>query len=119
MSPYEHAVNTAKRFGGQPSDYIDIHEWFDETKQYTGDWRHRVLRHHAAGIQWAIKPFGQARLNSDGNEISVKLIGEQHVIEDCGFVPTIQDWLSVFEDNHKGWMKLNTSEKIINQGPIG
>jgi hypothetical protein len=25
--------------------------------------------------------------------VPVKLIAEQHVIEDCGFIPTVQDYL--------------------------
>jgi len=42
MTPFKHAESSAKKFGGLPEDYIKIHDWFDETKQYTGDWTHRV-----------------------------------------------------------------------------
>ena len=55
MTPYMHAVSSAKKFGGQPEDYIEIHDWFDCTKQYTGDFTHRAMRHHSAGIQWCIQ----------------------------------------------------------------
>ena len=57
VTPWKHAESSVNKWGGKPEDYIEIHDWFDETKQYTGDWTHRVLRHHAAGIQWAIEKF--------------------------------------------------------------
>lgn len=91
--PYDHARSSAKKFGGDLEDYLHIHMWFDETKQYYADFRHRALRHHSAGIFWAEERFGVTIKNSDGKYIPVRLIGEQHVREDCGFVPSVQDWL--------------------------
>jgi len=32
--------------------------------------------------------------NSEGNQVPVRYIGEQHVKEDLGRIPTVQDWLS-------------------------
>lgn len=104
MTPYLHSVSSSKKFGGSPLDYINLHDWFDETKQFTGDWTHRVLRHHSAGIQWAIEKFGHSIRNSEGREIPTKLIAEQHITEDCGFIPTPQDWLSIMKDSPKMWM---------------
>lgn len=104
MSPYYHALSSVKRFGGKPADYIEIHDWFDETKQYTGDWTHRALRHHSAGIQWAVDKFGHVVLNSAGQMVPVKMIAEQHVEEDCGFVPTVADYLTCLKDSPKNWM---------------
>ena len=37
MTPWSHAESSAEQFGGIPEDYIRIHDWLDETKQYTGD----------------------------------------------------------------------------------
>ncbi len=38
--------------------------------------------------------FGLFIVNSDGREVPTRLIGEQHVKEDCGgWIPSIQDWL--------------------------
>ena len=102
MTPYLHAKFSAKKWGGAPEDYIAIHDWFDETKQYTGDFTHRALRHHSAGIQWAIEKFGNSIVNLQGNHVPVKLIAERHVEEDCGFIPTAQDWLKS--------LKVKTSE---------
>lgn len=104
MSPYYHAVSSVKKFGGQWSDYVAIHDWFDETKAYTGDWTHRALRHHSAGIQWAIERFGHVIVNSNGQTIPVKMIAEQHVEEDCGFIPTPADYLKGLKDKPDGWM---------------
>jgi len=93
MSPYLHAKSSARKWAGVPEDYIALHQFFDETKQFTGDWTHRALRHHAQGIEESIKVFGHTITNSLGQKIPTKVLAEQHVMEDCGFIPTIQDWL--------------------------
>lgn len=112
MTPYKHAESSVKRWAGKASDYIAIHDWFDETKQYTGDWTHRAMRHHAAGIQWVIVLFGDAIENSAGSMVPVKLIAEQHVMEDCGFIPTVQDWLKPLSASPEDWMlKVQTKSK--------
>ena len=94
--PYIHAKSSAKRYGGQPEDYLDIHNWFDETKAHMPDNRHRALRHHSEGIFLCERIFGVTRVNSDGKTYSVRDIGEQHVLEDFGnrFIPTAQDYLT-------------------------
>ena len=58
MTPYKHAESSANKWGGIAEDYLYIHRWFDETKAFTGDWTHRALRHHSAGIEWACKILG-------------------------------------------------------------
>ena len=104
MTPYKHAQSSSQKWGGIPEDYIEIHDWFDETKQFTGDWTHRSLRHHAAGIQWAIEKFGHSITTSDKKTVPTKIIAEQHVLEDCGFIPTVQDWLSPLRKTPVDWM---------------
>lgn len=104
MTPYNHAISSAKKFGGKPEDYIAIHDWFDETKQYTGDFTHRALRHHAAGVQWAIEKFGHAIENSQGKMVPTKSIAEQHVMEDCGNIPTVESWLAPIRKQPDVWM---------------
>jgi hypothetical protein len=37
--------------------------------------------------------FGTNITNSDGKLVSVRDIGEQHCLEDLGFIPTLQDYL--------------------------
>lgn len=91
---WHHAKSSARKFGGIPEDYIDIHDWFDGTKSMEPTFRHRALRHHTQGIFECEKVFGHVITNSDGKEVPVRVIGEQHVKEDfSGFIPTVHDWL--------------------------
>jgi hypothetical protein len=67
------------------------------------DARHRALRHHSQGIFEAERVFGVMITNSDGRQVPVRYIGEQHVKEDCGGrIPTVADWL--MEITMKPWM---------------
>ncbi len=91
--PLKHAESSARKFGGRAEDYLPIHNWFDESKAFLADFRHRALRHHAEGIFLAEKLFGVAIANRDGNEVPVRYVGEQYVREDLGCIPTAQDWL--------------------------
>jgi hypothetical protein len=92
--PLEHARSSAKKFGGQPEDYLAIHRWFDESKAFFPDFRHRALRHHTEGIFLAERIFGVSVFNVDGSMVPVRYIGEQHVREDLGRVPTVEDWFT-------------------------
>jgi hypothetical protein len=112
MTPLKHAESTVKKWGGKWQDYVAIHDWFDETKAYTGDWTHRALRHHSAGIQWAVEKFGHAVTNSAGQSIPVKMIAEQHVQEDCGFIPTPKDYLAPLTKVPEKWM-LTVAKKSV------
>ena len=40
--------------------------------------------------------------NSDGKMVPVRAIGEQHVIEDLGRIPTAADWLRMIKPER--WM---------------
>lgn len=92
--PLFHAQSSVRKFGGTVEDYTDLHSWMDATKETVADFRHRALRHHSQGIFEGERVFGIAITNSDGNQVPVRLILEQHVKEDCGGrVPTVKDWL--------------------------
>ena len=88
-----HCHSSAKRFGGKPEDYFAIHEWFDESKRGFADYRHRALRHHSEGIFEAVKVFGETITISTGAKVPTRLIGEQHVLEDLRFIPSLKGWL--------------------------
>ena len=92
--PLKHAESSARKFGGKAEDYLAIHNWFDQSKSFFADFRHRALRHHAEGIFLAERIFGVTIANSDGERVPVRYVGEQHVKEDLGRIPTVQDWLS-------------------------
>jgi Domain of unknown function (DUF6915) len=95
--PWVHSESSAKQFGGKPEDYLAIHDWFDETKSIIADNRHRVGRHHAEGIFQAERLFGTNITNSEGKLVSVRSIGEQHVLEDFQgrFIPSLQDYIEL------------------------
>lgn len=92
--PLHHSISSKKKWGGHVDDYLAIHNWFDETKMHYPDMRHRTLRHHSEGIFWCEEKFGTYIINSEGKMVPVRAIGEQHVIEDIGFIPTIKDYLN-------------------------
>ena len=94
MNPYHHALSSVAKYGGVADDYLPLHAWFDESKAFLADFRHRALRHHAEGIFLAGGIFGPTLVNSDGREIPTRFVGEQHVKEDLGWIPTVQDWFS-------------------------
>jgi hypothetical protein len=100
--PLFHAKSSARKYGGVSADYLPIHNWFDESKSHMGDVRHRALRHHSEGIFLCEKLFGVSLTNSDGREVPVRFIGEQHVVEDLGYIPSVSEWLS--EMPIKAWM---------------
>ena len=93
MHPYHHALSSVQRWGGTIEDYQPIHDWFDESKAFIADFRHRALRHHAEGIFLCERIFGATLVNADGKVVPVRWVGEQHVKEDLGRIPSVQDWL--------------------------
>lgn len=92
--PIFHARSSAKKFGGKPEDYQDLHQWMDSTKSAHATVKHRAILHSAFGIFLAEQVFGLMLTNSDGKEVCVRDIAEQHVIEDLGFIPSLDDWLN-------------------------
>ena len=103
--PWIHAESSAKRFGGKPEDYIEIHNLMDSSKGTIADSRHRALTHNAWFVGTILeKIFGVTFCNSDGLTVSVRDIGEQHVLEDyrMRFIPSAQDFLQEMEV--KEWM---------------
>ena len=89
---YFHALSSVRKWGGRPEDYLPLHQWFDQSKAILADTRHRALRHHAEGIFMLESIFGATIVNADGRIVPVRLIGEQHVREDLGSIPSFADW---------------------------
>lgn len=104
---FHHAQSSARRHGGKPEDYIALHDWFDATKEMFADFRHRALRHHSHGIFEAERVFGHTIVNAEGKPVPVRILGEQHIMEDfSGFIPTVQDWLKHL--SKEPWMQPNS-----------
>lgn len=102
MKPLTHAQASAKRYGGSPDDYLAIHDLMDSSKSAVPDMRHRCIFHSAFGIYVVEKVFGSYITNSEGTMVSVRDVAEDHVKEDLGTIPTLQDWLQ--EMNVADWM---------------
>jgi hypothetical protein len=103
--PWIHAQASAKRYGGKPEDYLKIHNLMDSSKGTIADSRHRALTHNAWFVGTILEQiFGVTLTNSDGKIVSVRDIGEQHVLEDyrMRFIPSAQDFLQEMEV--KEWM---------------
>jgi hypothetical protein len=82
-----------KLWGGEVSDYLPLHTWFDYSKSIVADFRHRALRHHAEGIFMLDTVFGRTITLSTRRVIPTRWVGEQHVQQDLGFIPSIADWM--------------------------
>lgn len=120
---FHHAQSSVNKWGGIVDDYLPLHRWFDETKEHFADPRHRAIRHHSQGIGWLQDTFGMAitlstcavcgltedalvhddrdwMIETDGGPhafraktIPTRWVGEQHVEEDFGHIPTMADFL--------------------------
>jgi hypothetical protein len=102
MKPHLHAKNSAKKYGGVPEDYQEVHDFFDSSKAAVPDVRHRAILHSAFGIFLLERVFGITITNSEGKKVSVRDLGEDHVLEDLGFIPTMERWLKNMPI--EGWM---------------
>ena len=109
MHPWYHSLSSARKHGGEPESYMSLHSWFDASKELMCDFRHRALRHHAQGIFEAERVFGTTVVNSLGKLIPVRILGEQHVREDLGRVPTLSEWLRTIKG--ESWMYRNVDRQ--------
>lgn len=102
MKPLIHSKNSAKKHGGKWEDYIEIHNFMDSSKSAYAGMQHRAIFHSSFGIFIVEKTFGITVKNSSGKLVSVRDLAEDHVIEDLGFIPSLDNWLSNIE--HQDWM---------------
>ena len=102
---YYHAKSSARRFGGTLEDYLRLHEWMDHTKGHLADARHRLVLHNSWGIFLAEAVLGKTLVRAtDGREIPTRPIFEQHVIEDLGFIPTLEQCMGSAKIEVAPWM---------------
>jgi|TARA_R110000751_G_scaffold51225_3_gene112607 hypothetical protein len=107
--PNLHAKSSAKKYGGEPNEYIHIHEWFDETKAWMGNSMHRLFRHHSEGIFECEQKFGPSFINSENKVVYTRYVAEQHVKEDCNnYVPSAKEWIQVLNSNDKPLWAIKT-----------
>jgi hypothetical protein len=119
--PIIHARSSANKFGGEPEDYLEIHDLMDSSKAAFPDNRHRALTHNNWFFFVVERIFGheidltctscghKGRFNqtSPGRSgtcwqcghkqmavASTRDVCEQHVMEDFGnkYIPTVSDY---------------------------
>lgn len=102
--PYIHAMQTSRKRGGVPEDYLEVHDFMDSSKAAFSDNRHRALTHNNWFIFVVEKVFGHNLRNSDGRLVSVRDVCEDHILEDFGgkYIPTVADYLEGME--FQPWM---------------
>lgn len=102
MKAMYHAKSSARHYGGQPGDYLDVHEFIDSSKEHVADVRHRALLHSSFGVGMVAKMFGSSmhvtkRHGKGLLEVSLRDIAERHILEDIGRIPSVQDWLDAMD----------------------
>lgn len=111
MKPLIRAKISVKKYGGKVEDYIPLHDFFDSSKAAYPNMKHRAILHNAFGIFVLEKIFGTYITNSDGKMVSVRDIGEDHVMDDLGFIPTVENWLDHME--LQPWMSGAKKRRVV------
>jgi hypothetical protein len=84
--PYHHSLSSSKAHGVSWETHYPLHAFLDSSKELMADPRHRGLHHHQSGIELASKLF-------EASIPHAREIATQHVLEDLGFVPELEEWL--------------------------
>lgn len=115
MKSYLHSKIHVKKYGGIPDDYADIDDFIDSTKLAVADVRHRAILHSAFGCFMVERVFGRVRTNSEGREYSPRDVAEDHIMQDLGFIPTMEQYLSnmTIQPWMSGTEKKNSVRKFI------
>lgn len=93
MNSWYHAVSCARKWGGEPEQYLPVHEFIDSSKKVIGDARHRSLYHHTFGVFLCQEIFGKT-LAIGRVKVPVRLIAERHILEDLGWLPSPADYIN-------------------------
>ena len=94
MKPYLHSRIHAKKYGGVPEDYQDIDDFIDSSKMSVPDVRHRAILHSSFGCFVVERVFGTTRTNPEGKTYSPRDVAEDHIQQDLGFIPTVENYLN-------------------------
>lgn len=86
-------MGSVRRHGGKVEDYLPIHDFIDGSKIAMPDLRHRAALHNAFGCFLVERVFGHVLTNSAGKTVSTRDLAEEHIREDMGFIPSLEDWL--------------------------
>lgn len=109
MNSWFHAVSASRKWGGTPQDFLPIEEFIDSSKQVIGDVRHRSVYHHTLGVYLCQRIFGDT-LQVGRKLIPVRLIAEQHILEDLGWLPSPADYIDGMPI--KAWMSGSVRKEL-------
>ena len=112
MKPLQHSHKTVRKFGGHYEDYMEIHNFLDQTKAHVPDMRHRLILHNSFGIYLCEQMFGDVLVNSDDTPVSVRAIAETHILDDMGFIPTLSKCLEDVELKPGAWFGGKVKNRI-------
>ncbi|MBN9241167.1 MAG: hypothetical protein J0I98_00055 [Mesorhizobium sp.] len=107
----ELANASAARFGGDPSAYLALHDWFLETRNWSDGPEHLLFRHHAFGIFEAEARFGPVIALDNGKAVPTRVVAERHVQTVLGRVPSATDFLRRIKGER--WMLQATSPRKL------
>jgi hypothetical protein len=113
VKPWRHARNSARRHGGVPEDYQDIHDFIDSAKVAVPDVRHRAVLHNAFGCFLVERVFGATRRNSDGRTYSPRDVAEEHVQEDLGRIPTLEECFRGMRLDESLWLGGERKKTVV------
>jgi hypothetical protein len=105
LTPYEHSILSVRDFGGEHTDYIKIHQFLDETKALYSGFEHRAILHNTWGMLLCERIFGDVT----NNNVSVREVARRHILQDCQFVPTLQDSIEALKKGD--YIKYNKPNK--------
>ena len=100
--PYHHALSSAGARAEGPKITSRSTTGSTRARRTCQTFATGRLRHHAEGIFLCERVFGTTITNSDGRAVPVRWVGEQHVKEDLGRIPTACDWLRAIKP--EAWM---------------
>lgn len=112
MKSWLHSNIHAKKYGGSPDDYADIDDFIDSSKQAVADVRHRAILHSAFGCFIVEQVFGRTRVNSAGKTYSPRDVAEDHIQQDLGFIPSMENYLNCM--SIEPWMSGTRKHKRTN-----
>jgi hypothetical protein len=92
VNSFYHAQSCARKWGGEPQDYLKVHEFIDSSKKIIGDVRHRSVYHHTLGV-WLCQEIFGTTLTVGRKQIPVREIAERHIIEDLGWLPSPANYI--------------------------
>ena len=100
--PYHHALSSMKKWGGAVEDYLAIHCL---VRRIEKNYRRFPSPGAQASCRGDLHERDHLRLHDsavDGSDHSDKMVGEQHVREDLGFIPSFADWVKAIRP--EPWM---------------